>query len=109
MLRRVVCSLLLIITQVANGALTTQACTSLRVKTADGGIYYARTMEFPTSPRAAVAIFPKDTPPPGPAPTLLQKPPPPATLKSRWFFMAGLQDFLTKFARGLQNQRSKQL
>ena len=62
MLPRVVFSLLLFIALVANGASSPQACTSLRVKTTDGGIFYARTMEFPTSPKAVVAIFPKDTP-----------------------------------------------
>ena len=62
MLPRVVFSLLLFIALVANGASSPQACTSLRVKTTDGGIFYARTMEFPTSPTAVVAIFPKGTP-----------------------------------------------
>ena len=62
MLPRAVFTLLLFIILVANGALPAQACTSLRVKTTDGGIFYARTMEFPTSPKAVVAIFPKGTP-----------------------------------------------
>lgn len=61
MLLRPLSSLLLFILLVANGASSTQACTSLRVKTTEGGIFYARTMEFPTSPKAVVAIFPKGT------------------------------------------------
>jgi len=59
---RVFFPLILFIVLVANGASLSQACTSLRVKTTDGAIFYARTMEFPTSPKAAVAIFPKGTP-----------------------------------------------
>ena len=62
MLRSVVFPLLLFFALVANGASSSQACTSLRVKTTDGGIFYARTMEFPTSPTAVVAIFPQGTP-----------------------------------------------
>ena len=61
MLPRVVFSLLLFIALVSNGASLSQACTSLRVKTTDGGIFYARTMEFPTSPKAVVAVFPRGT------------------------------------------------
>ena len=61
MLPRVVFSLLLFIALVSNGASLSQACTSLRVKTTDGGIFYARTMEFPTSPQVVAAVFPKGT------------------------------------------------
>lgn len=61
MLPRTFVMLALCVVFAAGGVTSSQACTSLRIKTTEGGVFYARTMEFPTSPQPSVAIFPKGT------------------------------------------------
>lgn len=58
---RIIVSFLLFTVLLTNWAASSQACTSLRVKTIEGGVFYARTMEFPTSPQPMVSIIPKGT------------------------------------------------
>lgn len=55
------CLLFFLILMLSAWESASQACTSLRVKTTEGGIIYARTMEFATSPQPVIAIFPKGT------------------------------------------------
>ncbi len=37
------------------------ACTSVRIKTSDGKVFYARTMEGEVSPESAIAVIPRGT------------------------------------------------
>ncbi|KAF5077258.1 putative protein YxeI [anaerobic digester metagenome] len=58
---RILLGLVLVAMVTFGGVMPSQACTSLRVKSTEGHVFYARTMEFSTSDQPQVAVMPKGT------------------------------------------------
>lgn len=58
---RILLGLVLVAVVTFGGVMPSQACTSLRVKSTEGHVFYARTMEFSTSDQPQVAVMPKGT------------------------------------------------
>ena len=46
---------------ILSGANNSDACTSVRIQTSDGKVFYARTMEGEVSPQSALAVIPRGT------------------------------------------------
>ena len=58
---RILLGLALVAAVTVGAVMQSQACTSLRVKSTEGHVFYARTMEFSTSDQPQVAVMPKGT------------------------------------------------
>jgi choloylglycine hydrolase len=101
MLARTVWALLFWVAVAAGGVTSSQACTSLRIKSTEGGIFYARTMEFPTSPQVTVAVFPRGTVMRGTLPDGKQEG---ATWTSKYGFV-GMRDYAPPIVSDGMNEK----